>query len=168
MTLRIGSKRGFTLVELTIVVFIMATMMAVAVPYFANYYNAAKLNSAARSFVTACQLARLQAVTRQGEAVLHLDLDRQQFWVTEGRRRDNPTGSDAVVKHVDIPVNIRLTTATVGDEREISEGQTAIRFYPNGTCDPAAVLFRGVEKTALISVTLDPVTSKGTAVAGKG
>ena len=79
--------RGFTLIELSIVVFILAMLVATSVPNFVRSYNAALLNETARSFATLCQLARIQAVSQQQNATLHVDLERQVLWVSQPARK---------------------------------------------------------------------------------
>ena len=84
---------AFTLIELSIVIFIMAMLVALSAPALVRSFNSAALGEAARAFATTCQLARLQAVTRQVNAVLHVDADRQTFWLTQTLA--TPRGSGA-------------------------------------------------------------------------
>ncbi len=163
MTSRTGSDRAFTLVEITIVIFIMATMMAVAVPYFLHYYNEARLDGAAREFATATQLARLQAVTQQREATMEFDLDRQTYAIFVGA----PDSGAALVESFAVPLKVRLATVQVGEEPVQDGGQFAARFYPNGTCDGLTALFRAGDRKGGTAVWVDPVTSRATAYAVK-
>ena len=166
MTSRTGNSRqclcprAFTLVELTIVVFIMAVMTAVAVPYFARYYNDSKLTSAARTFVTTCQLARLEAVTKQCEAHVQVDLDRQTYCVMLSRS----TNEESVLasETFEVPDNIRVISVQVGEDPAQHDGQAIGQFYPNGTCAGVTAEFRSGEKKPGIAVWVDPVTSRAT------
>lgn len=158
MTSRTGSDRAFTLVEVTIVIFIMATMMAVAVPYYLHYYHEARLAAAAREFATATQWARLQAVTGQREAVVEFDLDRQSYAVTAPKTATKPGEALAI----GMPPKVRLATAQVGEEPPLDSGRCTARFYPNGTCDAMTVVFRGADQRGVTTVAVDPVTARAT------
>ena len=56
---RMQRRHAFTLIELSIAVFIMAMIVAVAMPQFVRSYNSQLLNETARTFATTCQLARV-------------------------------------------------------------------------------------------------------------
>jgi prepilin-type N-terminal cleavage/methylation domain-containing protein len=155
-TSRTGNDRAFTLVEITIVIFVMATMMAVAVPYFLHYYHEAKLAGAARQFATATQWARLQAVTRQREATLELDLDRQTYAVPATAAESEPGA------FFDLPRGVRLVSAQVGEEPLRDSGICLARFFPNGTCDGLTVVFRRDGTRGGTAVEVDPVTARAT------
>jgi prepilin-type N-terminal cleavage/methylation domain-containing protein len=160
---RAGHGGGFTLIELSIVVFIMSIMMAVSVPYFARSYNTSMVSSAARTFMTTCQLARFRAVLQQQNAVLHVDVGGQKFWLMQvGTSEFSDSPHDQVIKVFGLPGRVTLVSAQVGDEAARGEGEVSIQFYPNGSCDAASVVFSGIGKDNIIGLTLDPLTAKAT------
>ena len=157
---------AFTLIELSIVVFIVAMVMAISAPAFVRSYNSALLGETARTFMTTCQLARLQAVTRQANAVLHVDVDRQAFWLTQLVKTDSAATEEVTVKSYRLSARVALVSAELLEGTAKSEKYVEAQFYPNGTCDALTVLFRGSERTAL-AATLDPITCKATAAVVK-
>ena len=156
---------AFTLIELSIVIFIMAMLIALSAPALVRSFNSAALGEAARAFATTCQLARLQAVTRQANAVLHVDTDRQTFWLTQTLATADEPGSDLTLKTYRLSPRVTLVSAerVDGPTTRTSEKYAEAQFYPNGTCDALTVVFRGNERNALAE-NLDPVTCKATAV----
>lgn len=153
-----GSKRGFTLIELSIAVFIIAMVMAVALPSFVRSYNSAMLSETARTFATTCQLARIQAVTQQRPATLHIDIERQMFWVTQVlKTEDDPTGSEQTLKVFELPKRVSLVSAERIDGPSRREKLVDATFYPNGTCDSVTVVFRNGERGG-VAATVDPIT----------
>jgi prepilin-type N-terminal cleavage/methylation domain-containing protein len=173
-TLAIGSsgerKRsggGFTLIELSIAVFIIAIIMAVSVPSFVRSYNSAVLSETGRTVITACELARLNAVLHQRKVVFHTDLDKQMIWLTQALGSD-ATGmtdsvepQDSLLKKIEISSRIGLVSAQLADQPPQQKGTVEAIFYPNGTCDGFTVTFRGTEKGSGLAIVVDPVTSRG-------
>jgi prepilin-type N-terminal cleavage/methylation domain-containing protein len=165
MTLAIGNDRrprsaGFTLIELSIALFVLAVLVAFAAPSFLRAYNSQVLRETALTFSTTCQLARVQAVTQQRPAMLRIDLERQVFWVVQtAKTEDGTEGEEQTVKVVELPPRVRLMAAERADGEFRGEKRVEVTFYPNGTCDSLSVLFRGGEPGGL-AATLDPITGQ--------
>lgn len=154
-------RAGFTLIELSIVVFIMAVVLAICIPSFVRSYNGAMLRETAQTFATTCQYARIQAVTEQKQAMLHIDLARQMFWVSQvGRSGESETDDNQTLKTFEISKRVWLFSAERLDDTEPEQNDVQVAFYPNGTCDPVSIVLRGVEKGDAIQVTIDPVTTQ--------
>ncbi len=144
---------GFTLVELMVVVFITATMLAVAIPSFVRSHNASQLNAATRSLVTLTQLARLNAALTQKEVTLAINLDRQSLVVSG-------SSSGAAIKRISLPRQVRLQSAEIPDEPALTEGEVTIPFYPNGTCGGVTLRLQGSEVGEAVLVVIDSVTAR--------
>jgi type IV fimbrial biogenesis protein FimT len=61
---RLGFSRGFTLIELMVGVTIMAILLTLAVPNFANWIRNAGIRTGADAIVSGLQLARSEALKR--------------------------------------------------------------------------------------------------------
>lgn len=165
MTLATGCERrprtaGFTLIELSIALFVLAVLVAFTVPSFVRAYNSQLLRETALTFSTTCQLARVQAVTQQRPAMLRMDLERQVFWVVQAAKAEpDAEPEEQTVKVVELPPRVRLVAAERADGEFRGEKRVEVVFYPNGTCDSVSVLFRGNEPGGL-AATLDPMTGQ--------
>ena len=155
-------RTGFTLIELSIAIFIIAMLLALCAPAFVRSYNDMQLREAARTFATTCQYGRILAVEHQTNAVLHIDLDRQKFWLTQNAGE----AGDVTLKNYDLSVRVTLAGAELVDGPGKAERAIEVNFYRNGTCDSATVVFRGEQKTGL-AATIDPVTCKAVPYAVK-
>ena len=157
-------RHGFTLIELSIAVFIVAIIMAVSVPSFIRSYNASLLSSTGRTLITSCQFARLNAVLHQRNVGCYIDLDKQMIWLMQATSTNETGSADSqgqVLKTIEISPRIGLVSAQAGDEPPQQKGQVLAVFYPNGTCDAFSVTFRGAEKGSGLAIVVDPVTSRG-------
>ena len=168
-TSAIGSKAhrrhaGFTLIELSIAVFIIAIIIAISVPNFIRSYNAELLNATGRTIATSCEFAKLNAVLHQRNVAFYIDMDKQTIWLMQFA---TPSGGDGaepesqILKTIEISPRISLFSAQLGDQLAQQKGQVEATFYPNGTCDAFAVTLRGVEKGSGLEIVVDPVTCRG-------
>jgi len=157
-----AQRAAFTLIELSIVVFIIALLMAVSIPSFVRSYNGAVLNETARSFATLCQFARIQAVSQQKSAILHIDLERQMFWVSQSVRNEDGEQADQSLKVIELSNRVALIEAVRQDQPPPVEKQIEVSFYPNGTCDPVYVILQGTEKGKGLCAIIDPITIQPT------
>jgi Tfp pilus assembly protein FimT len=145
---------------LSIVVFILMIIVAASIPYYAKAYRSSLLNAGGRSLVTLTQLARLEAVLKQHPSTLHIDMEEDKFWVSQVQTNEAEMADAEVVKLVKLQPPVGIVSTAIGEERESMEGTTEIHFYPNGTCDPAAIILRGPDRGQGLEVILDPVTTR--------
>lgn len=112
--------RGFTLVELLIVLVIGGLMLSVVPPLFSKGVTGVELRAAAREVAAALRYARSRAINRHVESTVTVNLADKRYEIS-GRRgtRTLPQGAD-----------IKLDTA-----RSQTRSQTtgAFRFYPDGS-----------------------------------
>ena len=64
------NQPGFTIIELIITVALLATMLAVAVPGFANLFQNNALATASNRFVSSISLARNEAISRNTDVIM--------------------------------------------------------------------------------------------------
>jgi len=134
-----AGERGFTLLEMILVLVIAATVAAVAVPNLQPALANMQLRAATRDIASALRYARGQALSRGREAVFSLDVDRHSYQVS-GRRKDYT-----------LPTSVQLGLFTAETELS-SEGQGSIRFYPDGSSTGGRVSVEAAGKRRLVDV----------------
>ncbi len=79
------TKRGFTLLELLLAIVLLATVVAVCVPYLRGYRNDNDLTEQSRFFVQASQAVKLRSVSTHGSLTIddQRALATEQGWVCE-------------------------------------------------------------------------------------
>lgn len=131
--------RGFTLLELLLVLVIAAAGYALAVRFTAGGVSGAELKSAARSVAAGLRDARGRAIATQEPAALTIDLERRAFEVSGGGR------SRA------LPERLELKLYTAQSEI-VDERRGSIRFYPDGSSTGGRVTIASGERALLVDV----------------
>lgn len=142
-------ERGFSLLELTVVLFILALTVALIAPAFGRPFGQLQLKAATRDLAALCRFARIQAISHQG--VLEVVLDRQtnQYWLRGPDWIVSRLGGverAAVVEDADAPWEAQIRQARVRalpagvtlqsvvlDTGPLGEGERGvIAFFPQG------------------------------------
>ncbi len=74
------ARNGFTLIELTVVLFLIGIFLSVAVPNLDNVLFRSDLKSTARSLKAAVRVLRSKSIATGRYGVLCLDLDKNAYW----------------------------------------------------------------------------------------
>ena len=74
-------KSGFTLLELTVVLFILALATALIAPGFRRSFGQLPLRAATRDIAALCRYARTQAITHHGVLEVVLDRRTNTYWL---------------------------------------------------------------------------------------
>ncbi len=163
--------RGFTLVELMVVIIVVSILTAVMVPQFTGTHEEELLRAAGRDLVGAMKYASSQAVTRHQVHRLHIDPRKGAFWLeAETRFRDFERISEGAGRMDErITVFVRSSRAVLETgTSEIppplpEEGDPVppevIRFRADGTADGREIELRDRSGFGLRLV-VNPVTSR--------
>ncbi len=114
------AERGFTLVEMMVVMAMLALIMAVIPPLFSNSLSSATLRAAARDVAAGLRTARSEAITFNKEVRFRLDLEAHSFTI----------GDDKTALSLPSDVDIVLFTAI---SETIDSQAGAIRFFTDGS-----------------------------------
>lgn len=110
-------SRGFTLIEILVVLVILALTLALVVPAVSSGLGSS-LDSVGRDMHTELRKARSQAVNQQRSTVFGLDLHAYRFGV----------GADLTGQ---VPRKFELHARVA--QREMNNNRAGIRFYPDGS-----------------------------------
>lgn len=116
--MRRGKGRGFTLVELMVVLVIIALIMGLFATSMSRSISAAEARAATRKMVTSLRYTRARAIIDKSEQVFRVDTDNRSYQAPGRPLITLPQG-----------VDVTITTA----RSEItSEAVAGIRFFPDG------------------------------------
>ena len=140
--IRHAGKRGFTLVEMMIVIAVLAIIAAIAAPHFQTYMAQRRLNGAARLVMTDLMDARMKAVSENNQfKVFFLDTHQYKVLDDENNNGTEDTGETSVTK--DIQTNYPGVT--------LSASAHPI-FYPRGTAWGTTVTLTNTSGSKSVSV----------------
>lgn len=141
------AERGFTLVEMLIVMAILALILAVVPPLFSSSLSSATLRAAARDVAAGLRSARSEAITLNQEVRFRLDLEAHSFTI----------GDDKTALSLPSDVDIVLFTAT----SETVDGQAgSIRFFTDGSSTGGGITL--IDEDRKFEVMVDWLTGRVT------
>lgn len=131
----LGESRGFTLLELLVVLAVMALLTAITIPMFSSGASHQKIRIAAREIATGLRRARSMAVAGNDEATFSLDVD-QRIYSVNGRSTSRLTGALELSFHT---ARSELLDGAVGTIRFFPDGSSSggrVSIKPAGTASP--------------------------------
>jgi type II secretion system protein H len=129
------NHKGFTLVEMMIVIAIIGIVSAIAVPNFYSYAAGMKLRSASRNLYSTLQNTRMKAIRQNVRWAV-------EFTSTTFRAvdcgLDNVCGGSGTADNV----NSQATTISEFPGVTIPSFPATVEFYPDGTSNGGSLTFR--------------------------
>lgn len=166
-----AALRGFTLIELMIVISIVAIIVAMGVPSFVRGLRKEGLRKAVSDVVEGCSQARALAILQGQPTELVIRAEDGQLLVRQlqsrpgeiipGPLRTGQTGaaaSSAVSNYrANLPDEIAVKQLDVNFKDHMEFPEARVRFFPNGTCDEFTIILSSLAEERLVS--LDVVTA---------
>ena len=145
-----SARRGFTLVELIIVMTLLGVVMASAAPSLSRFFRGRKLDSEVSRFVALTRYSQGLAAERAVPMILWIDLENAKYGlraesgdllrdVAEDSQRLALAVSDGVFEKRKATFRMGENLRFVVENSTTSSGSLdSIRFLPDGTIDPAS------------------------------
>ena len=148
---------GFTLLELTLVMFFMALIAGLATPFVMSTLDRMELLTSARQVTSALRYARSEAVTIKKPVVFNGDLTHNQFWIT-------PVHENATPRVVSINDPVQLDHfLDEGKKEPFRDGEFTITFFPQGNSSGGLIgmgIGKPEESENHYVIHIDPITGK--------
>lgn len=144
-----GNAKGFTLVELLLVVAIVALLGSVGGGMYMGSYERVLVEKAARQFFLTAKYARIMAIEQGRPYALNLDTEAKGFAVTTSQwNAETGTGETVLVrdyycKPVELEGNVafevvKIVALSAGPTSDEAVGQKIV-FRPDGSAESALV-----------------------------
>lgn len=154
--------RGFTLVELTVVILIIGLMATIVVPRALSVRDSGRTRETAAKLVAAVESGRQLARSRGARIVVGLDAEGGRVSVADA----NEEAEDRFEGDVRIPGTFTVTnidrTETQGQESKAADGETLSVFFEDGTAEPATAELTIGDRAQTLRVSGDGTVTLGT------
>jgi Tfp pilus assembly protein FimT len=150
---------GFTLLEITIVVFILALMALLVTPAL-HRFAGGDARSASRELTGLVSALVQDAVATHTIQRLYYDLDQREYWVT----LLNPVGgvleeSQPVGLKRRLPADVRFEDVVTAHQGLITSGTAFTQFFPSGAVTRTTIHLKD-DADARYTVLVNPVTGR--------
>jgi type II secretion system protein H len=150
MRLTVMNHKGFTLIEIIVVLVIIGIIAIFTVPYFGGFANRTKLDSACRTWMAYANYARSQAVMQGVNYRMTCDLDQQTYTLTYEALSTEIAGqyispNDSWGQPVSLDSSIRIESIQLDQNSPQDSGVINIAFTPRGTANDIVVTFRNID-----------------------
>lgn len=150
-----ATSRGFTLLELSLVLFIMGLLVTVLLPRF-GAMGTARLESSARRLAALVRYLNGEAAFSGQVYRIRYDLSEQayavQVLVPSRGATEFVADSSPMSQSVRLPAGITFADVRVAQAGRMSSGQVFTHFYPQGYVDPTTVHLRDQQERAMTVV----------------
>ena len=141
--------RGFTLLELLVVLVIISLMSVLVVPQLTGSLAKTNLQTASKKISASLRYARSRAVSEKITYVAIFDFEKDRLSIMTGQeaqtgetlKEDLGDGEEPVIrsKSYDLPDGVKLEKGVSGED-EIDSGLFQIAFFPTGSSSGGDVI----------------------------
>lgn len=139
-------QAGFTLVELTIVLFLITLMMGIVGTNFYRTWQREQLKMNYRQVAGTLRLARSEAVAQNRKILVRFDLQERRYWVENISKEPQP-----------LPPVVAATAHLVWQDQSRRQGH--ITFYGDGSSSGGQLTFSGPNQP-LFTLEVDRITGQ--------
>ena len=133
-----ASSKGFTLIELSVVVFLIGLMLLIAVPKVRDTMLSDGLKTTVNHLAGTARELRSDAVRNQVDYILHLDLDNNLIWTHSADM--TPEGKEEMKKRAfNVPEEVKIMDVYLFGKEKVTDGEALIMFSRKDYMHPAVV-----------------------------
>jgi len=140
-------NRGFTFIEVMIVVFLMSLIVGITTIFFANTLPAAKHKAAARELAATIKYAHHLAFAKNEKQVIDIDLDAKNYSIEGRGKKTIPSEVTITVYENDLNAN------------PVKQGKYSISYDTTAGSDWSSIELARGEK--IITIKSDPIMIAG-------
>lgn len=155
---RFQNQKGFTLIELVVVVTLIVMMLGLTLPQIRNTLLSDTLKRTTLRMVGMVKSLKDEAVREQRTYGLHLDMTRQRYWIAF----DTMTEAEQTLSREEaekLPPDVQILDVWFKDEGKVSEGEAVILFLKKGYVQPSAIHL-GDDEGRRFTILLSPFGGK--------
>ncbi len=131
-----NGNRGFTLLELILVMVIISTLLAVASPSLQGFFSSRRTDDAASNMLSLIKLARSLSISEGRIYRFNIDSDESLYWLTAAEKGVYEKLNTEFGRSFLLPDD---TTVTLDKQTDGKSIEQYIEFYPEGKAEPGTI-----------------------------
>jgi len=157
---RTSNPRGFTLIELSVVIALMGIILLITYPRFENSLFASNIKQASRRLSAAVRYAQSQAAYKRKICRIYFNLDRNVYWLSiQGDDDDFVIDTSFLGQEKKLPDGVFFEDVISPRDGKVTEGQTFTQFLPKGLVDRSQIHLRD-EAGRIFTLIIQPLTAE--------
>ena len=152
------TKKGYTFIELTVVIFLIGLTLVLTVPRFRYEMFTDDLKATVRRMVGTIRSLRNDAIREQKIYVLCFDLGSNRYWIESADMTDEGRALE-YEKALQLPGGVQILDVWSGEMGKKVDGKAAIRFTKKGYIEQS-VIHLGAEDGRKFTLELSPFMGK--------
>jgi prepilin-type N-terminal cleavage/methylation domain-containing protein len=164
--IKTADARGFTLLELVIVLLVLGIFLSVISLRIENVFTGGDLQLASRLIIGRIQTLRGQAAYTRSPQMLGLHIDENTIYAIKspesgpkGTSGPSVPAEQATPEATPLPEGVRLEDVVVLGRGKTQTGEARIRFFANGTTERSLIHLRS-EAGNVITLAVNPLTGQ--------
>ena len=152
---RIINYKGFTLLELVLVLFLMGLIVGLALPFVVNTIDRVKLQSEARQIASTIQYARSEAISKKKLFTLNANINQNKYWLAIPKEKK-------IIQSKTLDKSVRIRDY-IGTEDSLANENFIINFYPLGNSSAGTIRIQSStdkSESNVYSIIINPITGK--------
>ena len=142
--------KGFTLIELTLVIVIIGILFALTIPYFPGLFAKTNLRVATRNLRGTLLYARYLAIAEGVNHRVNYDLEREEYWISKSEK--DSLNSRDIYKELrtslgrtrTLPRGVKIKNFTT-PRGKFSQGRDYTTFNPDGSAELSSLHLQNKE-----------------------
>jgi len=130
--------KGFTLIELIVVITLISIMLGFAIPRFQNIVLNDDARKASQWIMLTVSSLKERALREQIQYILNIDMNENRLWITNETMAEDQVQA-AMSTGYTLPPDIHVEDVEYPDFQRLTAGQVQIHFYKKGYSDQVIV-----------------------------
>ena len=151
--------RGFTLIELMVVMLLISIVLAITLPKFGGGAFQDPVKKLSRWMINTVKTLRSAAIQQQKTQGLVIDLSNRRMWLVNDAMDEEAVQAAASNKAVELPDAIRYMDVQFPQQERETSGTAEIRFYPAGYSDQVLIHLE-TEDNEKVTYLVEPLLPK--------
>jgi len=153
------TEKGFTLVELVVVIALMSIMLVVAVPRFSAFLTTDDTDEALRWLIIKTRYLKERAVSDQRNYSLHVDMGNSRLYITNEAMETEEELQEAVKNGYELPEYLRVLDVEFFGTGIMTAGTATVQFNRRGYSD-RAIIHMEDDEGQQYSIAIEPFLSR--------